>query len=226
MKKSKIFGTLSALIFLIAFNAVFFIVGGTDHPESVWIAYGVIHFSYIMTVITPLLVKKGKTSFEAGAPLAMLSTANFVIQFIIGIIVFLVAPDEYKFVLVMYIILFAIYFIMFFSIMSVKAHTEASAARQTREISYIRNAASRVKMLIGRTSDPALDKQIERLYDNLHSSPTRSNAAVATVETTIVLKVGELETAVRSSENDKAIAISTELMYLIDERNRLIQINY
>lgn len=226
MKRSKIFGYIAPLIFLIAFNAIFFIVGGTDHPVSVWMAYGVIHFSYLMTVFTPFFVKSGKNAFETGAPLATLSLANFIIHFLLGLLIFLISPEGHTFVLVMYIILLAIYFILFFSLMSVNAHTDASAARQASEVSYIKSAASRVKMLIGRTPDTALNKQIERVYDNLHSSPTRSNAAVASLESTIVIKVGELESAIRTSDTATANAIVNELLYLIDERTRLIQINY
>ena len=226
MKRSKIFGYIVPLFFLAAFNAVFFIVGGAEHPVSVWMAYGVIHFSYIMTVATPFFAYKGKHAMEAGAPVAMLSFANFALHFVLGLIVFLIAPTGYKFLLVLYIILFAIYFVLLFSLMSANAHTEASEKRQAAEISYIRNSASRVKMLIGRASNSGLNKQIEKVYDNLHASPTRTNAAAASIESAIVLKVGELETAVRAADEEKVGAIATELVYLIDERNRLIQINY
>ena len=226
MKRSKIFGYIVPLIFLIAFNAVFFIVGGKDHPVSVWMAYGMIHFTYIMIVLTPAFTKKGKHAFEVGAPVAALSFANFVLHFIIAMIVFMVAPEGHKFVLVMYIILLAIYFTLFFSMMSVNAHTEASAARQASEISYIRSSASRVKMLIGRAPNANLNKMIERLYDNLHASPTRTNSAAAMIESSIVLKIGELETAVRTADAEKANATVNELIYLVEERNRLIQINY
>ena len=226
MKRSKVFGYIAPLFFLIAFNAVFFIVGGTNHPASVWMAYGMIHFSYIMIVLTPSFTQKGKHALEVGAPVAALSFANFALHFVLGLIIFFIAPEGYKFVLVMYIILLAIYFMLFFSLMSVNAHTEASAARQAGEISYIRSSASRVKMLIGRAPNASLNKLIERLYDNLHASPTRTNSAATMVESSIVMKIGELESAVRMSDAVKADAVVNELLYLVEERNRLIQINY
>ena len=115
MKKTKLFATLSSLIFLIAFNAVFFIVGGTDHPVSVWLAYGMVHLSYLLLIATPLFGSRDKNAFETSAPVGILSGAHFALEFVIALIVFLVAPDGYKFVLVLYIILLAIYLALFFS---------------------------------------------------------------------------------------------------------------
>lgn len=58
MNKKSLLYILLDLIFLAVFNTVFFVVGGTEHPASVWIAYGFIHFSYIMVLVTPFLVRK------------------------------------------------------------------------------------------------------------------------------------------------------------------------
>ena len=37
----------------IIFNAMFFILGGTDRTTSVWISYGLVHFAYCMLLVTP-----------------------------------------------------------------------------------------------------------------------------------------------------------------------------
>ena len=49
------------LIFIIIFNAMFFILGGTDHSVSVWISYGFIHFAYLMLIVTPFFMRRGKS---------------------------------------------------------------------------------------------------------------------------------------------------------------------
>ena len=103
MKKSKISQVIVALVFLVAFNAIFFILGSFPAPASVWMAYGVVHFAYLGILATPLFVKKSKFSFENGAPLALVSTLHFAFQFVAGIIIMLVAPEGHKFVLVFYI---------------------------------------------------------------------------------------------------------------------------
>ena len=60
MKKINVLWTILYLIFLIVFNLIFYMVGGTDHPASVWISYFFIHFAYVMLVCTPFLTKKGR----------------------------------------------------------------------------------------------------------------------------------------------------------------------
>jgi hypothetical protein len=226
MKKTRLFATLSSLIFLIAFNAVFFIVGGTDHPVSVWLAYGMVHLSYLLLIATPLFGSRDKNAFETSAPVGILSGAHFALEFVIALIVFLVAPDGYKFVLVLYIILLAIYLALFFSMLSVNQHTEASEKRQRQEVFFIRNYASRVQMLLNKLPDAQVNKKIEKAYDELHASPTRSNPQAAAIEGAIVLKIGELELAVRENRAEDAERFATDLLYLVEERNRLIQIQY
>ena len=57
MKKSKILGSMIHLIILALFNALYFGLGGTDHPASAWISYGFIHFSYLMMILTPFIAE-------------------------------------------------------------------------------------------------------------------------------------------------------------------------
>ena len=61
-------------------------------------------------------------------------------------------------------------------------YTADSVERHEDEVAYIKNAASRVKMLIGKASDKKDNKEIERVYDLLHSSPSRSIAIVKSLE--------------------------------------------
>lgn len=45
IKKSKILGGLIHLIVLALFHALYFGIGGVEHPAFAWISYGFIHFS-------------------------------------------------------------------------------------------------------------------------------------------------------------------------------------
>ena len=224
MKKLKLSSALLSLVFLAAFNAIFFLVGGTNHPVSVWIAYGMIHFSYVFFLITPLFVARGKTAPELGGTLETLTLGHFVLEFLVGLVIFLIAPAGYKLVLVLYVIFLAAFFIAFFMMLSANAHTEAQAKRQTVEVGYVKSAASRIKLLVDRLNDPAASRQIERAYDTLHAAQTRSNAAVAPLEAMIVAKIGELETAVGANDAEKACALANEIISLTQERTRQLQL--
>ena len=58
MNKKRVLWIFLALVFLMVFNMIFFMAGGTEHGKAVWISYGFIHFAYLMSLITPFLVKK------------------------------------------------------------------------------------------------------------------------------------------------------------------------
>ena len=96
MNRKTIYYVLLSLIFPIAFNGVFFLLAGTEHPASVWIAYGFIHFAYVVFVGTPLLVKEGKSSVIREASLSMIAKAYCVVEFFVGLIFILVSSESYK----------------------------------------------------------------------------------------------------------------------------------
>ena len=227
MKKNGVLGLVGSLLFLVAFNAIFFILGDTEKfTTAVWIAYGMINGSYLILVASPWLVGRDKFRMENSVTLIMLSSVHFALEFLISLIVILVKPEGYKGLLVLYIILLAVYFILLFTLASFNSHTSASEARQRAEVFYIRNQASRVQMLIGKLSDSTANRKIEQAYDNLHASPTRSSAQAASVEREIAMKVGDLEHAVRENEIENATKLATELSYLVEERTRILQIGY
>lgn len=226
MKKIKISGIIARLLFLVAFNAIFFLVAGFEHPASVWIAYAMIHVSYLMLVLTPLFIKGGKTVLETGGPLVILSSINFGVHFVVGLIFMIVSAEGYTFEIVLYIILWLAYLVPFFVLMAANAHTEASSARQAKEVFFIKNQASKLKMLIGRIADPELNKLLETASDNMHASPSRSGGVAQAVESSITMKVCEVEMAVIEQRVDDAKKSCRELTYLIEERKRVLSLNY
>ena len=225
MNKTKVQGILVRLIFLVAFNAIFFLTAGFKNPASVWIAYAMIHASYLMLVCTPFFLRVEKTAMETGAPLVMLSGINFAIHFVLGLVFMLVASEKYIFEVVLYIILLSVYLFLFFTLSFTNAHTEASAKRQTGEVFFIRNQASKLKMLMGKIEDAELNKLLEITSDNMNASPTRSCGAAGSVEASITMKVCEIEMAVNEERPDDAKKSCKELTYLIDERKRIISMN-
>ena len=112
MNKKSILFILLDLVFLAVFNTVFFVVGGTNHPASVWVAYGFIHFSYIMVLVTPFLVRKNSNAAVFGFALYSVSATYFFIEFVVGLIFVFVKSESYKASLVVQIIIAGVYAIM------------------------------------------------------------------------------------------------------------------
>ena len=222
MNKKSLLYILLDLIFLAVFNTVFFVVGGTEHPASVWIAYGFIHFSYIMVLVTPFLVRKNSNAAVFGFALYSVSATYFFIEFVVGLIFVFVKSESYKASLVVQIIIAGVYAIMLIVNMIANENTADSSERHEDEVAYIKRVSSRVKMLVGKSTDRNANKEVERVYDLLHSSPSKSSITVKNEEAEIADKIANLEGAVASNSTSDIIAISNEIVSLVEERNRIM----
>ena len=226
MKKKNILWILLDIVFLAVFNTVFFVVGGTDHPASVWISYGFIHFSYLMILVTPFLIRKSSSQAVFGFSLYSVSAVYFFVEFIAGLVFIFISSESYKASLVVQVIISGIYAVMLISNLIANEYTADSVEQHEDEVAYIKNAASRVKILIGKASDKKANKEIERAYDLLHSSPSKSNNAVAPLESAILRTIYELESAVSSKDEDAIFSKSREIISLAETRNdELKQLN-
>ncbi len=224
MNKKSILYIILNLIFLAVFNVVFFVVGGAKHPASVWISYGFIHFAYIMMTLTPFLIRKSSSAAVFGFSLNSISSAYFFVELIVGLIFIYVGSDSYKASFVIQIIIAGIYAVLLISNMIANEHTAENVERREAEVAYIKTASSRVKLLLDKTNDKKANKEIEKAYDFLHSSPTRSVSTVKALEAEILDKVSDLERAVNVNSIEKIFVFTGEIIALTEERNRQIML--
>ena len=221
-KKSVLYVLLDA-VFVIIFNTVFFVVGGMDHPASVWLSYGFIHFSYGMVLVTALLIRKSSSAAVFGFSLYSVSTAYFTIEFIVGIIFILLRSDSIKAALVVQIIIAGVYAVLLLSNMIANEHTGDAVQRKEAEVAYIKTAAARVQSLRGKSADKQVEKALERLYDAIHASPTRSTPGVQPLEQDILRKISLMNGAIQAGQADKIQALCSETLALVEDRNRQLR---
>lgn len=225
MNKKSILYILFDLFFLAVFNTVFFVAGGTEHPASVWISYGFIHFSYLMNLATSLLIRKSSSVAVFGFSLYSISAVYFFVEVLVGLVFIFVGSDSYKASLVVQVIIAGIYAVLLLSNLIANEYTADSIECHEDEVAYIKDVASRIKLLTGRASDKKANKEIEKAYDLLHSSPSRSVATVKLLEQQIKNKVDELEDVISANDTATIITISDEIINLTEERNRKIRVS-
>lgn len=224
MNKKNVLWLLLDLVFLVIFNVVFFVLGGTEHPVSVWISYGFIHFSYIMLMITPKLIRKSSSSAVFGFSLYSISSAYFLIAFIVGVIFVFVRSESYKVSLVSQVIIAGLYLIMLISHMIANEHTADSIERHEMELQYVKESSAKIKGIMGSVEDRKLKKQIEKAYDLIHGSQTKSNNAARDYELTVMDLLEVLEQNIKRND---LVAASTTLDKIIknaEERNRRVRL--
>lgn len=223
MNKKSVLWTLVDLVFLIVFNIVFFVMGGAQHPASVWISYGFIHFAYIMLVITPFLIRKSSSAAVFGFSLYSISSAYFFVAFIVGVIFIAAHPESYKWSLIVQVVIAGFYAIMLISNMIANEHTADSIERHEMELQYVKESSAMLKGIMEMASDKALKKKIEKAYDLLNSSQVKSSGAVRDYEVTVMDLIEVLEQNV--ARNDVAAANTTldKIMKNANERNRRLR---
>lgn len=225
MNKKTVLWIILDLIFLAVFNTVFFVMTGLQHPASVWISYGFIHFAYLMVIVTPFLIRKSSSAAVFGFSLYSISSAYFLIEFITGIIFVILKSESYKVALVVQIVIAGIYGVLLISHLIANESTADSIERHEDEVAYIKTATSRIKALIGKAKDKKANKEIERAYDLLHSSPTKSTSTVRYLESTVMGQIADLEDAVQAGKTDLIIATAGEIISTMEERNRKLRLS-
>ena len=224
MNKKTVLYILLDLVFLLIFNVLFFIIGGAEHPASVWISYGAIHFAYLMLIVTPLLIRKSSSAAVFGFSLYTVSSAYFYVEFVVGLVFILIRSDSFQASLLVQAILAGIYLIMLISNLIANENTADSIQRQEAEVTYIKTASSRVKLLLDKASDKKANREIEKAYDLLHSSPSHSTSTVTALEKQINNKIGDLEDAVEADNTAAIIAAAGEIVTMTEERNRKLRL--
>lgn len=219
MDKKRILWILLDLVFLIVFNIVFFVAGGTDHPTSVWISYGFIHFAYIMLLVTPYLIRKSTNTAVLGFPLYSISSAYFIVSFVVGLIFIFTPPESYKAALIVQVIIAGIYAAMLISHMIANESTADSIERHEIELRYVRDASAKLKGIMDSISDKQLRKKVEKLYDLLHSSPAKSNNSVRDYELAVLGLIDVLEEKVDRNDIPAVEITISQIERNASERN-------
>lgn len=225
MNKKSVLWIILELVFLIVFNTVFFVAGGFEHPASVWLSYGFIHFAYIMVIATPFLIQKNSSAAVFGFSLYSVLSTYFLMEFVVGLIFIFFRQESVKAALIAQVIIAGIYAVILISHLLANESTADSVERREEEVSYIKTAASRVKALIGKLDNKKANKEVEKVYDLLHSSPTRTISSAHSLEMEIKNKISELEGVVATKDNDAVIALAGELLQTIEERNHKIRLS-
>jgi signal transduction histidine kinase len=223
MKKTNLLWIILDLIFLVIFNAVFFVAGGVDHNVSVWVSYGFIHFAYLMLLLTPALVRRGKNASVFGFSLYSVSSAYFLLELVVGVVFILISPGSYKAALLVQLCVAGIYGIALISNMIANEHTADAEEKRQYQIEYVKNASAELKGLLETVSDKDAKKKVEKVYDALYSSPVKSHPNLAQMESQILISVNELRGVVSLGEKEKIITLADSLLIAVNERNRQLK---
>jgi hypothetical protein len=226
MKKATVLWIILDSIFLILFNALFFVLGGTEHNLSVWLSYAFIHFAYIMLLLTPILIRKGKSTALFGVTIYSISTVYFIVALLVGVVFIFLALDGYRATLLVQLCIAGLYGIILISNMIVNERTADAEEKRQHEILYVKNASVKLKSLSESISDSEIKNKVEQVYNVLYASPVKSHPNLAEIETRILTSINELGYEVATGNKEKIISLTNSLLAAVNERNiRLKNLN-
>lgn len=220
--KNKIARFTMEILFLAVFNTLFFVICGTENSTSIWISYGFIHLSYLCILITPYFKRGTKGLSILGTTLYSISFFYFFVELLTGILL-MYFQLESKWALLIQVILFGLFLLVFLSSFMANESTKESIATSQNEASYIKDNAYQLKIVLQQIKDRNAYKKVERCYDLLHGSPTKSILKVKGMEVEICSKIEELKKAVSSNNWDQINQLTDDLSKKIEERNQCLR---
>ena len=218
MNKQNVLWVLLDLVFLVVFNIVFFVVGGTEHEPSAWLSYGFIHFAYLMVVVTPFLTRKSSSSSVFGFTLFAIAVSYFLVELVVGVVFCILNMADYKVALVTQVVLAGIYLAILLSNLIANEETADALQVKESEVAFIKTGTIRLKGLLSSTGDKQTDKAIETAYDTLRSSPTSSDPSVRQYELAILDDIDGLEAAINNNDLQNARGLAERITSNANER--------
>ncbi len=224
--KKLIFKILFFALFLIAFNAFFFLVLGCDHPTSVWVSYGFIHWAYLLLLLIPTIGVKGKNSFYLNAAIYPQAISYFVLELIISIVFIVLKQETILWSVLAQTSLCFIYMIIIIgNFWTNQVTSEQLQQRDTEHKSVVDNRMN-LKKLILQVNDPIARKKVNALYDALTASATRQTTNSYEYDIQISANIEMLQQAVYTNDMDAINTIVDRLQTLIQRRKAELKYNH
>lgn len=210
------------LIFVIVFNVIFFTICGGKQPASVWIAYVIIHFAFIMVVITPFIIRKGRDAQLFGNTIALVSSIYFVVTLIAGIIIIVIQPKTVKWTIIIEILMAGIYGGLLLINMLANEHTADVTEKQKIQIQYVRGCSARLYNLMSIISDKKLLKKLEKAYDIVHTSSVQTSPSSQRYEVEVLTLLDTIEDDIAVNDFEAAERATDALIKAANRRNTLV----
>lgn len=222
--KKRVLWILLDLVFLILFNVLFFLTGFNKAEPKVWICYGFIHFSYLMLIVTPALVRKNRECAVLGFPLYYISSVYALATLAVGSALILLPIKGWKVSVIVMLVLTCVYLVMLLSVLIANEDTVDAVESRQVEVAFIRTMAALADEALSCTADGEVQKLVKDLRDAFRASPTKSYPGLKSLEADIQAHMEELP---RVMETEGLNIQRGEIEYIkkqLESRNRKAQL--
>lgn len=203
MKTQKKLSLLFLILIFLAFNAIFFLLGG-GNSSAVWITYGVMCASFVAALTLNIVYAKNERTFGV-------LNCCFVFHVVLCTIVALIKPNGNTGIIIAEIVFCVIWILLIFTFTAVNQNTVSSSKMQSSSVDGVRAQANRINALMGLRMSGKFDRKLENVYDDIRLLPASSVARSGLISR-LEFAVTELENAMKN-ENISAVDDAFDQLY-------------
>lgn len=207
------------LVFIVVFNLCFFLIAGTIHTESTWVAYAFIHVSYLSLILIPLLKTKTMGSHIYQMTYYVVGGIYFIASFIANIVFLCQESLDIVPSITTNAVLLGLYLIVFIVLYVTNEKSAEQERIDHKEARVIKNYAGRIARLIEVVEDRDVKRQLQNIHDEIHSLPSMEALGTKTYDSKIDATIDELMLAVSEQNKDEIIKLCKKIHLLLVERD-------
>lgn len=222
MKKNTMRAGLILLITMAVFNVVVFVLPHKFNA-TFWTGYAFTMAAFLLQILFAFIAFGKSDNLKKvfmGFSIAQLGTTYLFLQLIWGLVCIFVPGIAVTIAVVVSVILLGLYLVFIIAAVSGREMVNATEEKVAAKTFYIKSIQTDIDLLIEKTDDALLKKNLKDLADTVKYSDPMSNEALFGIELKIEAKTAELSYAVESGDSENAYTLIRELQLLFSERNK------
>ena len=159
-------------------------------------------------------------------PPFVVTTTYFLLELLVGVTLILIAPETVKVTIIIQVVIAALFLAWLLAHLIANEHTADKVVQREAELQYVKESSTKLHSVLQQITDRTTAKKVEQVYDLIHSSPSKSNANVHSLEQQVISEIERLENVVVQNKTEQIVSIADKIYRLADERNRQLKINH
>lgn len=226
MKKVFKFYSVIWAVLLALFNVISFIsvgwAGISKYTPSFWSGYAFITLSFIGQIVCAYFALKDndikKTFYNVS--LIAASYTGLILSFVFGGLCMIISLLPYWVGILLCAIVLGINVIVIIKASAVVDIVSSIDEKAKESTFFIKSLTVDAESLMSRAKSETIKAECKKVYEAVRYSDPMSNGALVSIETEITIKFSNFSDAVVSDKFNVASECATELVILIDERNK------
>ena len=226
MKKVFKFYSVIWTVLLALFNVISFVsvgwAGISKYTPSFWIGYAFITLSFIGQIVCAYFALKDDDIKKTFYNVSLISTSytGLILSFVFGGLCMIISLLPYWVGILLCAIVLGINVIAIIKASAVVDIVSSIDEKAKESTFFIKSLTVDAESLMSRAKSETIKAECKKVYEAIRYSDPMSNGALVSIESEITIKFSNFSDAVVSDKFNVASECATELVILIDERNK------